>query len=254
MPHSKKIDKAGERLKQKILGEIHQTSKKWKGTRTHRIRRNQVKIPDAIRKAVNVTGGQFGCHTCLTLIKNDRNQPWIGDHIPPTQLKQSARTHYGCSVNTVLFPQCDDCASAQSTLVRRLNSCKGQFPMLTPRQKKLIKGGMSLNKSIPATGPKVTQGQGLIIQSLGVRNGCHSCGREYPKTTYHSDHVFPQEFVTSYMPQVFQLLGITVPDFNNLEVRPQCPRCSNRQGGKVGRIAIMAREYARNNGIVVYKY
>lgn len=255
MPRSqKKLDKAGAILKKKILGEIDQTSSKWKGTKTHRIRRNQAKIPDELRRAVNVTGVSFGCHSCLTFVKNDRNQPWIGDHIPPTNLKKTAKLHYKCVVKTVLFPQCDDCASEQSILVKRLNSSGSNFPLLTDKENKLIHGGMTLNKSIPATGPKVTVGQGNVIQMLGVSNGCHSCGRKYPKSTYHSDHIFPQEFVTSYMPQVFKLLDIPLPDFNNLEVRPQCPRCSNRQGGKMSRISILARQYARDNGIVVYKY
>lgn len=253
MPHTNKQDKAAQVLRRKIMAEINQTSPKWKGPKIHKIRRNQARVPTALRNAVNMTGGQFGCHTCLSIIRHDRNQPWIGDHIPPTNLSPAARKHYGCSSKTVLYPQCDVCASAQSALVRKLNACKGNFPALTARQRKLILGGGLPHKHIKATGPTVSAGEGISIQSLGVTNGCHSCGRKYPRSTYHSDHVFPQEFVTSYMPQVFKLLKIDLPDFNNLEVRPQCPRCSGHQGGKVNRITILAKKYARDNNVVVYK-
>jgi hypothetical protein len=56
------------------------------------------------------------------------------------------------------------------------------------------------------------------------------------------------------MPKVFELLGIEDIDFDNkLEVRPQCPRCSHRQGGNMSTITKVALAYAKRNGVVVYK-
>lgn len=244
-------------LKSKIQAELNQTNKKWKGTKKiHRIVRNQSRISKPIRTAVNTTGTNFGCHTCLSLIHNDKNQPWIGDHIPPTNLSNSARNFYNCSDNTVLYPQCDVCASQQSTLVLKLNRLSGQnFPALTDKEKKLINGKVpkTTKNCIPSSSTVVTSGEGIAIQALGERYGCHSCGRKTPVSTYHSDHVFPQEFMTSYMPQVFKLLGLPAVDYQALEVRPQCPRCSHKQGGNMNQITRLAIQVARENGIVVYK-
>jgi hypothetical protein len=252
MPSHKKSDLKAI-LKKKISAQLNQTPKTWRGLKgaRHKIGRRQYRIPNHIRVAVNKTGNMFGCHSCLSLISIDKNQPWIGDHIPPTNLKNSARQHYGCSLRTVLYPQCDVCASAQSALVKKLN-CLTTFPKLTARQLKLIRGNTHA-QCIPSSGPKVSVGEGLQIQALGEQNGCHSCRTKYPVSTYHSDHIIPQEFMTSYMPQVLKLLGLPEIDFDQLEVRPQCPRCSHRQGGKLNEISRLAIKFARTNNITVYK-
>ena len=245
-----------EILEKKILAELGQTHKSWMGPKMlNRIKRNQAKISKATRDSVNNTGSQFGCHTCLSSIKTDRNQPWIGDHIPPTKLSNAARRNYNCPNNTVLYPQCDTCASLQSALVLKLNRMKsGNFPALSAHEKKLILGGTPKNGRISSSNTVVTAGEGIAIQALGVKNGCHSCKRRNPVSVYHSDHVYPQEFMTAYMPRVFQLLKIEAIDFTKLVVRPQCPRCSHRQGGKLRAIARLAIEVAKENNIPVYKW
>lgn len=255
MPSSKKKLKSKlDVLREKIEAELDQTHKQWKGVKKmHKIARNQSKIPGAIRSSVNKTGFQFGCHTCLTNLKTDKNQPWIGDHIPPTNLKNTAKTYFDCRETTYLFPQCDVCASEQSDLVKRLNRESPNFGGLTEKEKKLIKGGRTTKFGVKSSGPKVSAGEGLAIQALGERYGCHSCGRKTPASVYHSDHIYPQEFMTSYMPQVFSLLKLPPIDTNNLQVRPQCPRCSHLQGGKLNAIVRLALVAARENGIVVYK-
>jgi hypothetical protein len=209
-----------------------------------------------LRAQVQAIGDVHGCHTCKTRLEIDRDQPWVGDHIPPTELsvanKKSIRPEWDSG--TYLFPQCHECSYAQSAVVRSLNGGKN-YADLDAKEKRLIGSGkrFNLNKCVPSSGPKVTPTEGQQIQVLGSKNGCHSCHGKVPTTVYHADHTFPQEFCTNYMQDVFKDLGLTYP--TTFELRPQCPRCSGNQGGKVKQIMEVATAYARENlKITVYKF
>ena len=53
------------------------------------------------------------------------------------------------------------------------------------------------------------------------------------------------------MPKVFDLLKIPYP--KSFELRPQCPKCSGYQGGKMKKITDLAIKFAKSHGIPVYK-
>ncbi|HEX7360054.1 MAG TPA: hypothetical protein VF283_06160 [Bryobacteraceae bacterium] len=232
----------------------------WTGTGVA-IGRNQFSLTPELRFATQQIGVRHGCHTCGTILAIDRDQPWIGDHIPPTNLKASAQEHYDTPSKTILFPQCDECALKQSALVKRLNSTRiADLEDLEEEEEALIRGGKTTGRAgrkrnkrycIDASGPTVTQSEGVAIQKLGTRDGCHSCGKRVPRGVYHADHVFPQEFCTSYMETIFKVLGLAYP--TTFELRPQCPRCSGNQGGSLSSLARQAQQFAKDHQIITYK-
>ena len=243
-------------LKRQILNELDQTDEDWPGGDAGvLITRTTFALNTNLRLQTQALGALHGCHTCLVDLDTDSDQPWIGDHIPPTNLRPAARRVLGCDRwPTVLFPQCDECASEQSALVRALNSNPDR--VLTAGERRLVLGGRSRTRGgfcIQASGPRVSSNEGIRIQALGLRNGCHSCRTAYPRSVYHADHVVPQEFATTYMEQVFNDLGIPYPEDDEFLLRPQCPRCSGQQGGSLRRISALAIKFARIKSILVYK-
>lgn len=231
------------------------------------IRRNRFKPAPHEKFYIQQLGDSFGGHTCGTFIATDPNQPWTGDHLPPTELKDTLRQDVEKHLKIkrkaqYLAPQCTKCSSQQAALVKRLNSMSTQqarqYLNNHPDERNLIRSRDSHKFAIGtnciwATGSKVTQSQGRQIQQMGEKKGCHSCGGWYPASIYIADHIVPQEFVTTYMEQVFKALGITEIDWDNLELRPQCPRCSTRQGGNLSHITKQALDFAQSTGITVYK-
>jgi hypothetical protein len=73
---------------------------------------------------------------------------------------------------------------------------------------------------IPATGLRVTRGQGRQIQEMGEAHGCHECGATNPSGngTWIGDHVPASALNPDGEPQV---------------LKPHCHPCSNSQGGRV---------------------
>ncbi|WP_431282460.1 hypothetical protein ACQW02_24120 [Humitalea sp. 24SJ18S-53] len=215
----------------------------------------------AVKTAVQVIGLAHGCHTCLTHAETDRDQPWTGDHCPPTQLPKLARDCLETRDKTYLFPQCKRCSDQQAPLVAQISNMANKdipdfIDDLTGTQKSLLTGTKSphtigIRKNcVAATGPFVSPVQGLDIQTIGGnvrRGGCHTCGTEYPCPYYIADHVVPKFLVSEGFRQLFLALDIELPD---LLFRPQCQRCSNGQGGAVSRLAVRARAYGQTLGIV----
>ncbi len=236
-------------LKKLIRAQINAGHSKWTGSGVE-IERTSFHINAGQRQLIQEIGAMHGCHTCRTKLVNDSNQPWVGDHIPPVNLKGGARLALGCSSKTYLYPQCHSCANAQAHLVKRLNS--NPLLSLNEFETKLITGGRSKIHGIKTFGKKVSVTEGQQIQSLGEREGCHSCGAKNPASVYIADHTFPQEFCTSYMEQVFNHMKLPYP--KKFELRPQRPRCSTLQGGKMSRITRLGLAYARKNKLTVYKY
>lgn len=230
----------------------------WQG-KGYPIARNQWGLDASMREEVNDQGVKHGCHTCLTKLEVDSDQPWIGDHIPPTELKYlqcMSLMSKDWDGERYLFPQCHTCSGKQSALVRALKNGKKQLSDLTATEKKLLGKGYRFNstkKCVESSGPKVTQTEGVLVQDIGSRSGCHSCGAKVPVTRYHADHTFPQEFCTHYMEELFAHLGLEYP--KSWELRPQCPRCSGNQGGNMKKIRDEAIDYCRNVlNMTIYKF
>ncbi len=249
MPAMNKKAKEKKRLKRLIEAQLNQTHRHWTGTGL-KIRRNQFSLRPDQRVHVQGIGKVHGCHTCRTKLESDKNQPWVGDHIPPTNLSSSAKLAQKCRKEVYLFPSCHSCSNQQAALVRQLKN--NPTKKLTARERKMIHGGRKSDRGIRTYGTKVSVYEGVLIQDLGEREGCHICGTKYPVDTYISDHTFPQELCTTYMEQVFDLLDLDYP--TQFELRPQCTRCSSNQGGKVLQVRMLAMKFARENGITVYKY
>ncbi|HEV2498810.1 MAG TPA: hypothetical protein VGY31_04425 [Terriglobia bacterium] len=243
-----------KKLKMLILAQLDQTLDDWTGSGLE-INSNDYSLTQSQRNHVQNVGKEHGCHTCGTRVDKDKNQPWIGDHIPPWELSDKVRKDAGVyGDKTYLFPQCDECAHSQSFYVKMLNAGIETWGAMVKSDKPLIVGGWKASPEkncVETNAKKVSAAQGIFIQGVGEKKGCHSCGSKYPAKVYISDHIVPQEFCTSYMPQVFKALGIPYPD--TFELRPQCPKCSGFQGGKMKEIMTLAVSYAKRKGITVYK-
>jgi hypothetical protein len=251
---------------------LTETHEDWKGKGVAVSRMDMV-ATQSQRDEVNEIGVLHGCHTCLTEVAFDKNQPWIGDHQPPTSLSVKARAELGLVSETydgtvVLRPQCDSCSSIQAALVKRVNADiqGGIDPLLGSHDKTLIglKNGAH-TWCINASSAKVSPSEGESIQRLGTRYGCHSCGTRYPKEIYHADHNPPVAYTYSHVRRILEyardhidsMKGLKIPD--DFELKPQCPRCSNEQGGKMSAIskeALKVTQLLRHNkglSIPVYR-
>lgn len=253
-----------EDLKRLIEAELarNKTKSGWGGTGVE-ISLTQFSLTPQQRQQVQDIGNAHGCHTCGTRIGLDPDQPWIGDHYPPTNLPEKMKDGLIWDEVVRLRPQCDDCSNKQAGIVYKLRRSK-KLKDLSDDELKLVgchkyMGGPHFcvlkpakNTSIVSNGPTVSASEGLAIQTLGGKLGCHTCGARFPRAIYHADHAFPQEFCTNYMEVLFDHLGLPWP--TKFELRPQCPRCSGNQGGNMRWIAEEAVAYARDVlGIPVYK-
>jgi hypothetical protein len=246
------------------LLEFFYTNHLWPGAEAEEgevfIKGNQFKALPEQRETIQSAGETYGCHTCLTKIAADRNQPWTGDHNPPTKLTLSVKKDLfedWDGKKTSLLAQCDKCSTRQASLVKDLNvqeKPSKYLKSLSEVERKIILGGRE--GEIIASGASVTPPQGLAIQKEGIAVGCHSCDSRIPSHTYHADHLPPAELLTNYMPRVCKklLMYDEVGDFlENPRLRPQCKRCSGKQGGDLKGVAKRAQDYARFAGITVYK-
>lgn len=229
-----------------------QSLKTWQGKGvTLTMPQESYNVSSDHKEEINEIGDKYGCHTCGTNLATDKDQPWIGDHIPPTELSNSVLQELGYQSDSsrVLYPQCDSCAEQQSALVRDLNSGRKSVSKLSDSEQNLLVSPSRM-KPVPSSGPRVTQQEGEAIQALGVKYGCHSCKKKIPKERYFADHCPPKEFYTHYMQQVLAKLGYPQTTW---EAKPQCPRCSCGQGGAMASLTKLAQEYAKEMNIISYK-
>lgn len=209
------VDLLGSSLKVLLLEEFaaNKSRDDW-GGKGIPIKFNQFSLTAKMKAEANEQGRSHGCHTCTSHLEIDSDQPWVGDHFPPTELRKHARAALDVvfgdklvSAKTqVLRPQCNDCSNRQAALVRLLNTMTSSdivkwlqgdedelFNVLS-----LIQGvepPVIGKNCIQASGPKVTAEQGKWIQMLGISSGCHSDPTHtVPATIYHADHIWPQEF------------------------------------------------------------
>lgn len=247
------------------VGDIAPTHDDWTGKGVA-VTRMDMKASKSQREEVNMIGETHGCHSCLTKVDTDKNQPWIGDHSPPTGLTPKARAVLGLPDEAYdgtvkLRPQCDSCSIAQANTVARINEevRQGLKPDLNKFGERLLGVIPSKhNKCINASGAKVKPPEGESIQRLGTIYGCHSCGTRYPKDIYHADHCPPVCYTYSHVIRILKYADENIPALKGIsihqdfELRPQCPRCSHEQGGKMKHVADWSKELAKKIGITVY--
>jgi hypothetical protein len=285
------LDLCGRQLRADLVEFFNEHCKskpEWEGVKKKdgevHIKRGQFEVLPEHRKSIQTAGKEYGCHTCGSRLVDDNNQPWTGDHNPPTQLNSRVKEALfeGWAHDRKgwrgLLAQCDKCSSLQGGLVSKLNIIESQNkksekkelagkldeflkdpglkePGLPPEvAKKIIKGGRG--PTIGASGSTVTQPEGLAIQKEGLAEGCHSCDSRVASHTFHADHVPPAEFHTNYMEEVCNYLNMHLEVMDLMKkplLRPQCKRCSGAQGGAAW-LAKRARDYGRDvMRIAVYK-
>lgn len=249
-----------DKLIRDILQEIDAGLPGWRGDQTS-IARHENPVSKDNKRKVRIQGNKHGCHTCLTKIAIDHTQPWIGDHIPPTalpeQFKDMLRDNYPrMSRGTVLYPQCDSCATEQSSLVRAIQAETAMqwtariSAMANTKAERLLTGGRRhVGNSTIATGPAVSKGQSQDIQALGRKKGCHSCGTDLPALKYHADHCPP---VVMHMPTVDAICAELEIDLPAYAAKPQCPKCSHQQGGRMSSIKAALSRAADTLGMPNY--
>jgi hypothetical protein len=204
----------------------------------------EFQAPDLAKDMVQTIGADHGCHTCNSKIAVDANQPWIGDHQPPTKLSTAARAAlgfpavavYGAAGNVKLYPQCSACAARQSGLIKQINANPAMAR--TPAENALlglVAGQFTRFTAVDAVSSSCSGPQGDLIQSQGQQHGCHSCPNTLPAQRYHADHNPPVWASTPSVRDVLKLarekLGLRVRAPDKYTYLPHCPRCSSAQGG-----------------------
>jgi hypothetical protein len=163
----------------------------------------------------------------------------------------------------VLRPQCDVCSLSQAATVKRVNAeaAKGEKPDLNALGERLLGvGNPKHGHSLPASSSRVSPAEGNLVQTLGTRHGCHSCGTRFPASGYHADHCPPVCYTYSHVIKILEYAKKNVKSLDDVEIpqdfelRPQCPRCSHEQGGKMQAIARWGKELARKLNITVYSF
>lgn len=245
---------------------VSPTHRRWKGYGVAATRMQMV-ATESQREEVNGIGALHGCHSCLTMVDTDKNQPWIGDHQPPTELSARARTALGLPGEVYdgtvkLRPQCDVCSVSQAGTVKRINTevAGGAAPNLNALGNRLLGVTAPLHRRcIDASSARVSAPEGLAIQRLGEAHGCHSCKSLYPKDAYHADHCPAVCYTFSHVVAILQHARDNVTGCRkiavgqNFELRPQCPRCSHEQGGKMNELHKRSTRLAKRLGIPVLR-
>ena len=113
-------------------------------------------------------------------------------------------------------------SAAVSTIVFR--ALGGKFSAVLPSN--LIQPGAFAKQAIPVNMAQyASKNQKKIIQDLGRKNGCHTCGRRSKSIQYSADHQPPTKLIKNAEqapPQWYY---------------PQCNKCSNMQGPAVNGIS-----------------
>ena len=108
----------------------------------------------------------------------------------------------------------------------------GRFSMVLPSN--LMQPGSFSRYAIPVNeAPHATKSQKMIIQDLGRKHGCHTCGHRSKLIQYRADHQPPTKLVKEGRPQWYH---------------PHCKKCSDLQGAvmnKTGsRVAVVTHPFS----------
>lgn len=89
-------------------------------------------------------------------------------------------------------------------------------------------GAFSTTKgSLPATLEYADTGNRAVINAFGRLFGCHTCGNQSSKVSYHADHQPPVKFVKDANKSLLRkMMGVKIQQ----RFYPQCEPCSNIQG------------------------
>ncbi|MBV6815769.1 hypothetical protein ACE15N_20205 [Xanthomonas campestris pv. passiflorae] len=242
-------------FQEKVRCEKVLTDPQWTGVSQNQIKSSINKFfADAeITKQVNIVGYLHGCHTCKTKTATDKDQPWVGDHNPPTNLIHSVRANIGLGGVVgfgLLFPQCHQCSHRQANIVQFLNN-GGAYD--AGMHANFVGLQHHHNQSIPATSANVSENEGRSVQQLGISYGCHSCGTKYPSANYDADHSPPVLTTYTHFRTLMKLNNGTYGSDEEFFFRPQCKRCSTAQGGKCSSLAREAKDLAEILGITVLR-
>jgi hypothetical protein len=146
----------------------------------------------------------------------------------------------------------------------------GRRRELHGEQKRLLGAARGLGdpgheKGIDAVSVKVSESQGFSIQAFGVLHGCHTCGTRYAKDRYHADHDPPVFFSFTQTQKILKYANEKIEDLKGtldlkeeFVLKPQCPRCSHEQGGRVsalkGQVETLAQKLSARGLIYAPKY
>ena len=209
-----------------------------------------------VRRSIQESGKQFGCHQCGTHVKNDIEQPWECDHVPPSGLPDSVlealeRDGYISdqwrTTGRVLLPACDECQRRQAVLVKALKHAPQDIKGIVERYsdewgglevQRMFGGGRQRRAAFDSHGRRTTATERTQVQWEGGNTGCHICRTKIPTRVYIADHCPPKEFGTHYMQEVCRIVGVSLPAF---KFRPHCPRCSKAQGPTIAVLKAAAK-------------
>lgn len=124
-------------------------------------------------------------------------------------------THYSCAIGLLAY-----------------QLLGGRFWRIAPSSYTHV--GAFARRSIPATERYATATERTIIEQLGRRFGCHTCGTKWA-STYVGDHMPPRvvaERTTMALRKRPWLIRKLLPTPRSISFRfyPQCPTCSSTQG------------------------
>ena len=108
----------------------------------------------------------------------------------------------------------------------------GRFSMVLPSN--LLQPGSFSRYAIPVNeAPYASKGQKMIIQDLGRKHGCHTCGLRSRFIQYCADHQPPTKLLREGHPQWYH---------------PHCKRCSDLQGAAMNktnnRVAVVTHPFS----------
>jgi hypothetical protein len=244
------MDESEDDIKSLLEAHCDFESKRRMLKRAVEINGNAFNTKQTERDLIDQLGKEFGCHECGKYIERDGEQTWIGDHIPPKNLKTALAMHYGHATpfQYRLYPQCYKCMREQAKLVDDLNSSSPPYKALDPWHTLLIMGSPLNGDYLNYTAKDVDSAASQLIQQLAHRSGCHSCQEDrYPADRYVADHFPPASFMQAYAKNILAHYGI--PEITEFHLLPHCPKCSSSQGGRLGALLEEAR---KESG--VYKY
>ena len=106
--------------------------------------------------------------------------------------------------------------------------------------------------SLPATDAYATEAQRSMIETLGRRFGCHTCGSHMflsksSPVLFHADHMPPRSVAKQINSRWYRKLLRLAPIKQRFY--PQCVTCSNKQGKLLGTATNRIRDAMNKGGI-----
>lgn len=130
------------------------------------------------------------------------------------------------SSHTISYTLTDLLVSSAASLVL-YRALGGRFVSALPSD--LLKPGAYAVQWIPARSTNYANGiQRKLIQDLGAKNGCHSCGTRFKVSQFVADHQPPNKLVRVVNENTIAKENSVLQKFY-----PQCQKCSNQQAASL---------------------